>query len=100
MHPILLLLTLTHVSAFSIEAGGHTCALDFVGDDLKCFGSKEYGQLGYGDTIYRMGDNLLSIDLGSAFVPSQVAIGSMHTCALSTTNKVKCFGYNSFGQLV
>eukprot|EP01083_Nonionella_stella_P192866 712701_1 len=46
-----------------------------------------------------MGDNLLEIDLGSDFIPLEIVVGHYHTCALSTTNTVKCFGSNSYGQL-
>eukprot|EP01083_Nonionella_stella_P310340 1102266_1 len=105
MHLILLLtLTFTRISAF-LEAGGHTCAQVLADDELKCFGRNDYGQLGYGDTNNRgdeanqMGDDLLGIDLGSTFVPSQIAIGGMHSCALSTAHKVKCWGLNDFGSL-
>eukprot|EP01083_Nonionella_stella_P165814 552662_1 len=82
----------------------HTCALSTT-NKVKCWGYNLYGQLGYGDTNNRgdeaneMGDILLEIDLGTNFIPMQIAIGWFHTCALSTANKVKCFGYNEFGQL-
>eukprot|EP01083_Nonionella_stella_P277127 942141_1 len=85
---------------------------------VKCFGRNNGGQLGYGDTNNRggeaneMSDNLLGIDLGTNFLPIQMAAGLgtnfipmqmtaeyYHTCALSTANKVKCWGYNLFGQL-
>eukprot|EP01083_Nonionella_stella_P145549 456305_1 len=82
----------------------HTCALS-TGNEVKCWGYNLYGQLGYGDTNDRgdeaneMGDDLLEIDLGTNFIPMQIATGSYHTCALSTANKVKCFGDNMFGQI-
>eukprot|EP01083_Nonionella_stella_P192012 710163_1 len=82
----------------------HTCALS-TRNKMKCFGRNNYGQLGYedtndrGDEANQMGDNLSEIDLGSDFIPMQIALGSDHTCALSTSNAVKCFGYNMFGQL-
>eukprot|EP01083_Nonionella_stella_P073290 198082_1 len=82
----------------------HTCALSTT-NKAKCFGRNRYGQLGYGDTTQRgdkpddMSDNLLDIVLGSDFTPIQITAGSAHTCALSTMNKVKCFGHNSRGQL-
>eukprot|EP01083_Nonionella_stella_P102228 290648_1 len=105
MHLILLLtLTFTRISAF-LEAGGHTCAQVLADDELKCFGRNDYGQLGYGDTNNRgdeaneMGDTLLEIDLGTSFIPMQIVAGYAHTCALSTANKVKCFGINRYGQL-
>eukprot|EP01083_Nonionella_stella_P213136 768969_1 len=88
-----------------IAAGGwHTCALS-TADKVKCWGRNNAGQLGIGDMNDRgdeaneMGDNLLEIDLGSSFIPMQITAGSQHTCALSKTNKVKCFGLNSDGQL-
>eukprot|EP01083_Nonionella_stella_P151011 482043_1 len=82
----------------------HTCALS-TANKVKCFGINAYGQLGYGDTNYRggeaneMSDNLLEIDLGSNFIPMQIVAGRYHTCALSTANKAKCWGYNFYGQL-
>eukprot|EP01083_Nonionella_stella_P054365 143510_1 len=88
-----------------ITAGGYyTCALSTV-NKVKCFGDNGYGQLGYGDTNNRgdeaneIGDDLLEIDLGTSFIPMQIVVGYHHTCALSTVNKVKCFGYNGYGQL-
>eukprot|EP01083_Nonionella_stella_P087139 242289_1 len=88
-----------------IMAGeSHTCALS-TANKVKCFGNNLYGQLGYGDTNYRgnvanqMSDNLLEIDLGTNFLPMQIVAGMYHTCALSTSNKVKCMGYNRYGQL-
>eukprot|EP01083_Nonionella_stella_P187076 686574_1 len=83
---------------------GHNCALS-TANKVKCFGSNFYGELGYGDTNRRgdeaneMGDILLEIDLGTSFIPMQIVAGYYHNCALSTTNKAKCWGYNSDGQL-
>eukprot|EP01083_Nonionella_stella_P012700 35931_1 len=82
----------------------HSCALSTT-NKVKCFGGNGLGQLGYGDTNNRgissnqMGDSLLDIELGSNFTPMQIVAGYYHTCALSTTNKVKCFGANGRGQL-
>eukprot|EP01083_Nonionella_stella_P223951 797578_1 len=46
-----------------------------------------------------MGDILLEIDLGTSFISMQIVAGYDHTCALSTGNEVKCWGYNLHGQL-
>eukprot|EP01083_Nonionella_stella_P279496 950765_1 len=84
--------------------GYHSCSLSTT-NTVKCFGYNDYGQLGLGDTNNRgdeanqMGDTLLEINLGTNFIPMQIATGAFHTCALSTANKVKCFGLNSDGQL-
>eukprot|EP01083_Nonionella_stella_P001797 5150_1 len=95
----------TNFIPIQIVAGyAHTCALS-TANKVKCFGSNNYGQLGYGDRNDRgdganeMGDDLLEIDLGTNFIPMQIATGFGHTCALSTANKVKCFGANIYGQL-
>eukprot|EP01083_Nonionella_stella_P214090 771629_1 len=82
----------------------HTCALSTSGG-VKCFGLNDDGQLGLGDTNNRgddaneMGDALLEVDLGSGFDVAHITAGGGRTCALSTTNAVKCFGRNDFGQL-
>eukprot|EP01083_Nonionella_stella_P241208 842493_1 len=46
-----------------------------------------------------MGDNLLEVDLGSAFTVTQIVAGQYHTCVLSQSNAIKCWGYNAYGQL-
>eukprot|EP01083_Nonionella_stella_P189079 698454_1 len=82
----------------------YTCALSDE-KTVKCFGYNKYGQLGYSDTNNRgdeadqMGNFLHTIDLGTNFSPTEISVGDSHTCALSENNKVKCWGYNLFGQL-
>eukprot|EP01083_Nonionella_stella_P003387 9651_1 len=95
--------------AIQIAAGlHHTCALLNNGTTpnvMKCFGRNDYGGLGYGNTSDRgdganeMGDDLPLIDLGTGFDPTQITAGYYMTCALSRSNKVKCFGRNDYGQL-
>eukprot|EP01083_Nonionella_stella_P277125 942139_1 len=91
----------TNFIPMQIVAGvHHTCALS-TAHKVKCFGRNNGGQLGYGDTNNRggMSDNLLGIDLGTNFLPIQMAAGYYHTCALSTAYKVKCWGFNGDGEL-
>eukprot|EP01083_Nonionella_stella_P260836 888816_1 len=82
----------------------HTCALSAM-YKVKCFGYNYHGELGYGDSNNRggtsntMGDDLPEIDLGFNFTAMQIVTGSHHTCALSTNNRVKCWGFNLYGQL-
>ena len=72
---------------------------------VKCWGSNLYGELGYGDTDDRgdgpneMGQYLDTIDFGDGFTPIAISMGSTHNCILSTEHKVKCWGWNYYGQL-
>eukprot|EP01084_Bolivina_argentea_P261831 442629_1 len=65
---------------------------------LKCWGRNHEGQLGYGDTNNRgdgpgeMGNALLEVDLGTGFNVTDIVAGGYHTCAVSTLNKIKCWG--------
>jgi alpha-tubulin suppressor-like RCC1 family protein len=96
-----------------ITAGwGHTCALDSTGQAY-CWGENNYGQLGNGTS----GGNQSSYDNGiDSNVPvavkandptdafygktiTQVTAGWYHTCALDSTGKAYCWGWNSSGQL-
>ena len=87
-------------------AGGfqHTCVV-FDASKLKCFGNNTFGQLGYGDKLERGGDpknsgqNLGFVNLGEVEGISKVSLGYAHTCVLFTDFKIKCFGYNRYGQL-
>eukprot|EP01083_Nonionella_stella_P068483 181840_1 len=89
-----------------IETGHwHTCAVS-TAYKAKCWGNSQYGQLGYSDRLTRgssanqMGDKLPEIDLGSNFEVQNIIPGRYYTCAVSTTNKVKCWGQNAiYGML-
>eukprot|EP01084_Bolivina_argentea_P036436 67415_1 len=96
--------------AIDITVGSyHTRALSKDSGRVKCWGYNIYGQLGWGDTTNRgdspgqMGGNMSIVSLGTDFGMSpgaiDITVGSYHSCALSTTNKVKCWGGNNYGQL-
>eukprot|EP01084_Bolivina_argentea_P026496 49288_1 len=93
----------TGFNVTDIAAGNyHTCALSTL-NKIKCWGLNQYGQLGYEDTNTRgdgeMGNALLEVDLGTGFSVTDIALGAYFTCALSTLNKIKCWGRNYEGQL-
>ena len=84
-----------------VAAGGqHTCALMQDGA-VRCWGKGRFGSLGYGNTENIGDDEAPSsagdIDLGGPAV--QVVTGDAHTCALMATGAVRCWGYNSSGEL-
>ena len=94
------------VMASAVFAGSfHACAIT-TSLQVKCWGQNSNGQLGYEDQFVRgfssddMGSNLPFVNLGEGFVPASMCLGYAHTCVLdSATKRVKCFGYNAFGQL-
>ena len=86
---------LTAVS--SLFAGGnHSCALDTTGG-IKCWGDNQYGQLGNIDAGSFSSLPVDVLDLASGI--ETLSAGGGHTCALTTTGGVKCWGYNFYGQL-
>jgi len=80
----------------ALAAGSyHTCTLTSA-EGVKCWGSNEYGQLGDGSSIRRA----TPVDVGSLTSEgTAIAAGAKHTCALTSSGGVKCWGYNGLGQL-
>ncbi len=92
-------------TATAITAGvGHTCAL-LDNATVKCWGNNSYGGLGLGDTAHRgdgpgeMGDSLPAVSLGTGRTATAVTVGQYHSCALLDDATVKCWGYNTYGEL-
>jgi alpha-tubulin suppressor-like RCC1 family protein len=85
--------------------GSHVCALSTTGK-VKCWGSQSYGRLGdatsageRGDAPNELGDYMAPVNLGTNRRAVDVYAGRLNTCVVLDNNKVKCWGYNSFGGL-
>ncbi len=93
----------TFEPVIALAAGGlHTCAVT-LGGGLRCWGRNDTCQLGLGLGLFEsVGDDefpyeLPRVDVGGPV--SSVAAGRYHTCALLEDGRVRCWGYNLYGQL-
>ena len=83
------------VKAISIN-GKHGCAVTATAG-VACWGSRTYGELG--DTF--SGVNAVPYYTSVSGVANAVAVsaGELHTCALTSTSAVYCWGQGTFSQL-
>ena len=89
----------TQVSGFSgnfIEAGPlSTCS--GTSTNLYCWGRNDHGQLGLGTDTSPITSPAEVSFTGEPY--TQVSQPRMHTCAVTTSKSVRCWGFNDVGQL-
>lgn len=81
----------------SLSVGNyHSCAVTTAAA-VKCWGSNDDGELGddSGDAFSNTPVDVVGLASGVA----STASGGSHTCALTTSGNVKCWGYNFNGEL-
>lgn len=79
-----------------IDAGGsHTCAVTAAGEGY-CWGKNDVGQLGTGSGDARI-ESPAPVAGGLTF--RAISAGGNHTCGVTTTDDVYCWGLNDAGQL-
>ncbi len=96
---------LTNVQAV-ISAGDHSCAILTAGM-IKCWGQGAHGQIGNASTSNVSTPVMANILYGNQIQgevlespPLQsIEVGGTHICSIQSNKKVKCWGYNSNGQL-
>lgn len=73
----------------------HTCALTTAGG-VKCWGNNENGRLGVGDLNKRtLPTDVVGLTSGVKLIES----GGQHTCVVTNSGGVKCWGQNLYGQV-
>lgn len=100
------------ISAQSMPAltGANAIAVNFAsscavkGGGVLCWGDNSVGQLGNDSALFIFGSNVPVPVLSGASLPaltgvSVIASGSSHTCVVTNVGGVKCWGFNTSGQL-
>ena len=86
----------TYVVNGQISVGSkHSCALTNL--NVQCWGENSAGQLGNGSGI--QSTTPASVSLFNAAQATAIDAGPFHTCAVTTAQKVQCWGRNADGEL-
>jgi len=88
--------TFTQIAGGSLQ---YTCALDSAGAAY-CWGENYYGNLGDGttaDSSVPEAVNTSGVLAGKTL--TAITVGKEHACALDSTGRAYCWGYNGFGEL-
>jgi hypothetical protein len=81
----------------SISAGdNHTCAL-MQGGGVRCWGARDYGQLG--DGKISMFPRSTPVAVGHLPRVSSLSAGREHTCVVTNAGAARCWGRGDWGQL-
>ncbi|MFM7679084.1 MAG: RCC1 domain-containing protein [Roseiflexaceae bacterium] len=73
----------------------HTCARTATG--VLCWGANASGQLGNGSTTNSVVP--VTVTLPADITVSQISVGAIHSCLLSSAGTIYCWGSNDNGQL-
>ncbi|QDK38986.1 hypothetical protein [Bdellovibrio sp. NC01] len=84
-------------SAYSSIASGqfHMCGILTSSGQLRCWGKNDSGQVSLDPTTYPQMLSPTIVDSGVSY--SQVRPGFNHTCAITSSNIVRCWGNNIYG---
>ncbi len=96
LEPTPLLVTGGHTFVTVSAGGSHTCGFRSAGDAY-CWGHNFFGQLGIGTATLLPEPSPVQVTGGHVF--RSVSGGQHHTCGLTTTGDVFCWGHNGYGQL-
>jgi alpha-tubulin suppressor-like RCC1 family protein len=84
-------------SFVEIRGGGnHLCGISTTGEGW-CWGANSWGFLGDGTTREREVPTRVRLPAGVSL--RQVAVGGVHSCALTTDGRLFCWGANDLGQV-
>ncbi len=78
------------------SGGAHTCAIDDLGRGW-CWGAGGTSQLGNGGWSDVSVPTLVSMPSATTF--TAITAGFGHTCAITNTTAIRCWGYNNSGQV-
>ncbi len=88
-----------------VAAGDFSICTLLTTGEIKCWGRSDFGTLGLEhiqDVGYlpdEMGNALSPVDLGTTPAVKQFTLAHFTACALFVDDRIKCWGYNDYGQL-
>lgn len=83
--------------AVSVDTGkSHTC-IALTNGDVVCFGESSFGEAGERPTAAVWVPTPTRLDASTEFV-TDISLGDGFSCLLEESGRVRCFGYNRYGQ--